>query len=221
MEELLSCSATGALGLPSELTVWGLFPRLLGVVYCISFCSLYGQILSIAGSEGLSPALHVAAQLAVDFPSALHRFWFFPSVFHVLPPTDGALRGVCAVGFLSGLAMVAGGFAGLAGAALAWVSMLSLAEVADLNYPWDCLLLESGFLALLLPQVHALPELAALSAPMPAVGWALRWLLFRVLFGFGKLKFHGAISLTSPLLRSSIEIAALKCCFLLKKRPSQ
>jgi hypothetical protein len=29
---------------------------------------------------------------------------------------------------------------------------------------------------------------------MPAVGWALRWLLFRVLFGFGKLKFVG----TSP-----------------------
>lgn len=187
--ELLVCG--GGLGLPSELLVFGLFMRLLGLVYCISFSSLFVQILSIAGSEGLSPARLVAAQLSVDFPSALHRFWYFPSVFHLLPPTDGALRGVCAAGVASGLAMVYGGPIGSVGALLAWVAMLSMADVADLNYPWDCLLLEAGFLALLLPSATVLPNLGAAEAPSPAAAWALRWLLFRVLFGFGKLKFVG------------------------------
>ena len=191
--ELLACGA-GGLGLPSELLAYGLFMRLLGLVYCVSFSSLGVQILSIAGSEGLSPALQVAAQLSVDFPSALHRFWYFPSLFHILPPSDGALRGVCAAGFASGLAMIYGGTAGVVAVPLAWVAMLSLAEVADLNYPWDCLLLEAGFLALLLPGTAALPALGAAAPPAASVAWALRWLLFRVLFGFGKLKFVG----TSP-----------------------
>ena len=177
-EDPLSCGA-GGLGLPSELLVYGVFMRLLGLVYCISFSSLSVQILSIAGSEGLTPATRVAAKLSVDFPSALRRFWYFPSAFHLLRPTDGALRGVCAAGIASGLAMVYGGAAGSAGSVLAWVAMLSLADVADLNYPWDCLLLETGFLALMLPPGAALPEVGVALAPSPAVSWALRWLLFR------------------------------------------
>ena len=148
------------------------------------------------------PARRVAAQLSVDFPSALHRFWYFPSIFQLLPPTDGALRGVCAAGVASGLAMVYGGPAGAAGSLLAWVAMLSLADVADLNYPWDCLLLETGFLALLLPAGTQLPELVAAAAPSPAVPWALRWLLFRVLFGFGKLKFFGTSAKDSCYIKS-------------------
>lgn len=200
-EELLACGDSG-LGLPSELLVYGLFIRLLGLVYCISFSSLFVQILSIAGSEGLTPARQVSAQLSVDFPSALHRLWYFPSVFQLLPPTDGALRGVCAAGIASGLAMVYGGAFGAAGSLLAWVAMLSLADAADLNYPWDCLLLEAGFLALLLPSGGVLPDLGAATAPSPAVSWALRWLLFRVLFGFGKLKFFGTSAKDSCYIKS-------------------
>ena len=75
------------------------------------------------------------------------------------------------------------------GAPLAWLCMLSLDGVVDLNYPWDCLLLEAGFLGLFLPATLPLAagSLAATSAPLPGVAWAFRWLLFRVLFGFGKL----------------------------------
>ena len=200
-EELLACGA-GGLGLPSGLLAYGLFIRLLGLVYCISFASLFCQILSIAGSEGITPARLVAAQLSADFPSLLHRFWYFPSAFHLLPPTDGALRGVCAAGIASGIAMMYGGAVGCAGALLAWVAMLSLADVADLNYPWDCLLLETGFLALLMPSAAVLPELSVTVTPSPAVSWTLRWLLFRVLFGFGKLKFFGTSAKDSCYIKS-------------------
>ena len=47
--------------------------------------------------------------------------------------------------------------------------MLSLDGVVDLNYPWDCLLLEAGFLALFLPPALPLPALAAAAPPLPAV----------------------------------------------------
>jgi hypothetical protein len=60
-----------------------------------------------------------------------------------------------------------------------------------LVYPWDCLLLESGFAALFLPAPNALPDWSASALPLPAVAWAQRWLLFRVVLGFGKLKFLG------------------------------
>jgi hypothetical protein len=52
---------------------------------------------------------------------------------------------------------------------VAWLTMLSLDGVVDLNYPWDCLLLEAGFLALFLPPALPLPALAAAAPPLPAV----------------------------------------------------
>jgi hypothetical protein len=38
----------------SRLVVWGLFPRLLGLVYLIALASLYRQVLPIAGTKGSS-----------------------------------------------------------------------------------------------------------------------------------------------------------------------
>jgi hypothetical protein len=55
--------------------------------------------------------------------------------------------------------------------------------------PWDCLLLEVGWLAPLLPAVGpawAAAGLRAAAAPHPLLAWALRWLLWRLVFGFGK-----------------------------------
>eukprot|EP00026_Physarum_polycephalum_P003356 Phypoly_transcript_03366.p1 GENE.Phypoly_transcript_03366~~Phypoly_transcript_03366.p1 ORF type:complete len:625 (+),score=67.14 Phypoly_transcript_03366:582-2456(+) len=49
-------------------------------------------------------------------------------------------------------------------------------------WPWDILLTEAGFLALFLP---------ASGLPHPVVAFAYRWLMFRLMLGFGKLKFMG------------------------------
>ena len=100
--------------------------------------------------------------------------------------------------------------------AMCWATLLSLTHAArDFSgFPWDCLLLEAGFLALFLPtvaapavlrvaragsaldfsaQLAASGGLAPLAADVhPVVGWAFRWLLFRMMFGFGKKKFGSA-----------------------------
>jgi hypothetical protein len=47
-------------------------------------------------------------------------------------------------------------------------------------YPWESLLCETSALALLLHPT---------SPPSPYVAWLFRWLLFRLMFGFGKKKF--------------------------------
>jgi hypothetical protein len=78
-----------------------------------------------------------------------------------------------------------------------WVILLSIdAGPTLLVYPWDSLLLEVGFLCLWLPGTRGftggLGSLEALHAPSPLHSFAFRWLAFRVLVGFGKLKFVGS-----------------------------
>ena len=97
-----------------------------------------------------------------------------------------------------------------------WATLLSLTHAArDFSgFPWDCLLLEAGFLAMFLPtvaapavlrvaragsavdftaQLAASGGLAPLAADVhPVLSWAFRWLLFRIMFGFGKKKFGSA-----------------------------
>jgi hypothetical protein len=187
----------------ATLTLWGLTARGVGLVYAISFASIGTQILAMAGSRGISPAQPVVRRLAADFPSPLRRFYYFPSVLHWVSPTDNVLRGVCGGGCACGLAMVYGGpFAPFA-ACVAWALLLSMDLVADLNYPWDCLLLEAGFLAMLLPATQPLAlGPGAVEPPSDGLAWAFRWLLFRVMFGFGKLKFVGTGPKDSCYVRS-------------------
>jgi hypothetical protein len=74
---------------------------------------------------------------------------------------------------------------------ICWSIFLSFNLPMALTFPWDCLLFEAGFIALFLPATSALPELSATALPLPAVSWAYRWLIFRLILGFGKIKFLG------------------------------
>ena len=56
--------------------------------------------------------------------------------------------------------------------------------------PWDCLLIEAAWIAAMLPPPSTASPRRRRAAP-PAAAWLVRWLLFRLLFGFGKLKFVG------------------------------
>src|SRR5438034_5962684 len=175
--------------LPSPLLVWGVFPRLLGVVYLIALASLYGQVLPLAGSRGFAPVGLLLAQMRRDLP--LHRrLLHFPSVLWI-SSSDRALQTTILLGCAGALLAVFGGPAGYVGLIVCWVSYLSLDVALVLLYPWDCLLLEAGFLALLLPLVEPLPGWTATALPMPIVVLAFQVLLVRVLWGFGKFKLVG------------------------------
>ncbi len=171
----------------SPLLVWGLFPRLLALVYLIALGSLFRQVVPLAGAEGLTPVGPLLDKIRADYPS-WRRFVYFPTLLW-LGSSDRALRLLVIIGVVAALAAAYGGPWSVAALLVCWAAFLSLHPAVGLAYPWDCLLLESGFLALLLPATHALPDLTATAAPLPALAWAFRLLLFRVVFGFGKFKF--------------------------------
>jgi len=64
----------------------------------------------------------------------------------------------------------------------AWLFFLSLVSCGGdfIFFPWDFLLLESGFLALFLPSLELLPySIATHYPPLHIICWAYKYLLFR------------------------------------------
>ena len=173
------------------LLAWGVLTRGLGVVYAIAFASIAVQIRGLAGRDGMSPFAPMMQQMAHDFPggaasSTSRRCSGSPAA------ATRALVGLPVAGVGFGLAAAYGGAASPLALAACWATLRSLDLPVGLLYPWDSLLLEAGALATLLPPLPPLTSaVAAAAAPHPWVGFAFRWLLFRLMVGFGKKKFVG------------------------------
>jgi hypothetical protein len=176
---------------PDDVTlIWGVFTRLIGVVYLVAFVSLYGQITTWVGERGITPLGRYLSAIRRDFPG-IRGFLRFPSVFY-LSHSDRTLRLAIACGIAAALVVIFGGPASCWALLVCYLVFLSLDVALALAFPWECVLFEAGILALFLPATLPLPDLAATAAPAPALAWAYRILLFRVVFGFGKFKFIGA-----------------------------
>lgn len=159
----------------SHVLVSRLFLKALALIYLAAFVSLAGQILALAGSGGIFPlSAQLQAHANLDWP---HRLFAYPSLFW-LADSDLALQGATWAG--GGLAVVLlFGIYERAALILLFLLYLSLMHAGQifLNFQWDYLLLEAGFLAIFLPGGGRL------------VVWLLRWLLFRLRFlsGLSKL----------------------------------
>lgn len=176
-------------GLLSPELIWGLIPRFIGLLYVIAFGSLIPQLESIIGSRGIFPIAQRLAATRRDFPG-LRRFVQFPSVLW-LSADDRLLRAIPWIGVSCGLCICYGGPLSPWALALAWFLWLSL-EPAMLIFPWDTMLQELGFLALFLPTHPELPLWEASALPNPTVAFMFRWLVIRLMLGFGRVKFIGA-----------------------------
>lgn len=181
---------TASLGLPPPPQIWGIFTRLLGLVYLVAFGSLSGQVLGLAGARGITPVGQVLRKISTDY-RAPWRWLLFPTLLW-FGSSDRALRGLVLTGAAAALFVVIGGPCSGPALLACWALYLSLDVALDLVYPWDSLLLEAGFLALFLPPLLLLPEVAATAPASPQIAWCYRWLLFRLMFGFGKQKFLGS-----------------------------
>ncbi|MEZ0542400.1 lipase maturation factor family protein [Fibrella arboris] len=188
------------LHVPDATVVWGLFVRALGVVYLIALAQLYQQVLPLAGARGLASVAQKLAHIQAHYPG-WRRFAYFPTLLW-LNASDRMLKGMVLAGSGAALLVIYGGPYALLGLLICWLVYQSLDIAVGMSYPWDCLLLEAGFLALFLPNLPPLPQVAMASAPLPLVAWAYRWLFFRVLFGFGKYKFMGGSLLDKGYFQS-------------------
>jgi hypothetical protein len=177
--------------LTSPLTpevIWGLLPRVIGGVFLISLASLLRQVVPLVGSRGIAPVGERLNRLRQDYPGI--RCYFDRPTLLWLHSSDRFLQAIPILGCLGGCLAIYGGPLGWWGLLLCWLCYLSL-DVCGLWLPWDTMLFEAGFLALFLPAVKELPEVAATSSPLASVAFLFQWLVIRLMWGFAKLKFIG------------------------------
>lgn len=172
----------------------------------LSCCSSALQVRDLFGSDGLSPMGNRFARMRADYPT-WKRFIYMPSLWWVCSAdwfmTAAAVAAtVCSLGLVIGVGPV---FTPLCLIICIWF-YISL----DASFPWDKLLIEASYLALFLPvplplisigatglvsaPIWSQPSLSSLALsglPSAVQTFAFRWLLFRLMFGFGKTKFVG------------------------------
>jgi len=163
-------------GIPIEVesfsTASWLFLRTLGAVYLFAFASFALQAAGLIGSHGISPVAEYLHSLREYYGAV---YWEAPTVFW-LGASDGMIKAVGIAGIcLSALLLL--GLRWRILRIVLFVLYLSLVTAGQefMGYQWDALLLEAGFLAILL-------------GSSPIVVWLYRWLLFRLMFLSGVVK---------------------------------
>jgi hypothetical protein len=158
---------------PSNHTlVESVFLRLLGLTYIAAFGSLWFQAIGLFGSHGIVPVVQVLPAMRSQFGSSIYLS--MPSLFW-LRISDRLLLAACALGCTAAVLLMLGKWSRIANLTC-WVLYLSFVSVGSpfMNFQWDALLLESGFLALF--------------AGAPFLVWGYRFLLFRLMFESGLVK---------------------------------
>ncbi|XP_063073004.1 lipase maturation factor 2b isoform X1 [Engraulis encrasicolus] len=175
----------GEIGLQRCWFLWS-----VATIYLFAFASLFVQIPGLYGNEGIVPVRLVVPQSERPL---LDQLLAHPTLL-VLGPQLGldplqTMELLCLLGAL--LALLAVLLRSLRNSVVflcLWALYFSLCQVGQgfLQSQWDSLLLECGFLA-----VVVAPLLCGNSSPRlhdPLTFWLARWLLFRVTFGAGVAK---------------------------------
>jgi len=163
-------------GVPIEVESFGiaswLFLRTLGAVYLFAFASFAVQAAGLIGSRGISPVGEFLRAVREYYGGGYRQV---PTLFW-LNAGDGMIRAVGVGGICLSVLLLLGVRWRILRVAL-FVLYLSLVTAGQefMGYQWDALLLEAGFLAILLGW-------------SPLVIWLYRWLLFRLMFLSGAVK---------------------------------
>lgn len=177
--------------LPSySLTRW-IFLRALGVIYLSAFFSLGTQIGGLIGANGIAPANNFMSAVQLQ----CERSGIGIARYHLLPTlcwfsaSDRFLHLLCGAGGVLALLLIFD-IAPATCLFLLWLIYLSLSHVGNvfLQFQWDALLLETGFLAIFLAPLHIFPRLVTEPPPSRLMLWLSRWLLFRLMFESGLVK---------------------------------
>ena len=177
------------------------FLRMLGLIYLIAFVSLWVQVDGLVGSNGMSPVNRflpaVRQQLGPDAYFVLPTLCWFDS-------SNAFLHFLCGGGVVLSLLLIFGIAPALLLAVL-FVFYLSLTVGGQvfLNFQWDVLLLETGFLSIFIAPWRLWPRDLLLwpGSAIPATGtpatvspvsraglFLLKFLLFKLMLMSGVVK---------------------------------
>jgi predicted DCC family thiol-disulfide oxidoreductase YuxK len=167
-----------------------LFTRLVGLIFMIAFLSFWTQASGLVGDHGVYPLKDYYAFLNshLQDPGVPSRFWISPTLLWLEPNEHGVnlllLAGTCCA------------FLAMAGLLPAWSLLGCVVTYGSLrngvpvflNFQWDALLVESGFVALLMAPWGWWQRPWALREPPRAGRWLSWWLLFKLMFLSGLVK---------------------------------
>jgi predicted DCC family thiol-disulfide oxidoreductase YuxK len=172
------------------LTRW-IFLRTLGVVYLVAFISLWTQVSGLIGHDGILPEDRFMSAVKQECNAqgiGLDRYRVVPTLCW-LDSSDNFLQFQCAAGVILAVVLILG-IAPAPALALLWLLYLSLMTVGRefLDFQWDNLLLEAGFLSIFFAPLRLLPNLSKEMPPSRIILWLLRLLLFKLMFSSGCVK---------------------------------
>lgn len=171
-------------------TRW-LFLRGLALIYLAAFWSLGCQIQGLSGSQGIVPAQKYMNTLRQEADAAhlgISRYYIEPTLAW-WNASDRCLQWQCNAGIGLSLLLLLG-IAPAPVLFLLWALYLSLTTVCApfMDFQWDILLLETGFLAILFAPWQLVERPSRQSAPSTLVVFLLRWLMFRLMLESGCVK---------------------------------
>ncbi|XP_020838517.1 lipase maturation factor 2 [Phascolarctos cinereus] len=170
-----------------------LFLQGVAAAFMFAFASLYAQIPGLYGRDGILPARKMLRPLGKGL---WQQLWEVPTLLWLSPrlglDTEQGMELLSLLGTLCSLgALLLPSWRHSLLYLLLWSLYLSLYQVGQvfLYFQWDSLLLETGFLAVLVAPLWP-PWGKETGAPPHAdvPFWLVRWLLFRLMFASGVVK---------------------------------
>uniref|UniRef100_A0A8C4R2Y3 Lipase maturation factor n=1 Tax=Eptatretus burgeri TaxID=7764 RepID=A0A8C4R2Y3_EPTBU len=163
----------------------------LSVIYAIAFISLYVQVPGLYGKDGVLPVWKLVSG-AADSRAATSRSALLSLTTLLSLSPELCLEIACLLGACLALSVALAEplrdcvmFLGL------WFLYLMVHQVGQvfLYFQWDSLLLEAGWLAVLVAPLHIRKWREVKAKPHdPSLFWLIRWLLFRLMFASGVVK---------------------------------
>ncbi|KZC09035.1 PREDICTED: lipase maturation factor 2-like [Dufourea novaeangliae] len=171
-----------------------LFLRGVCIIYLFAFLSFYIQIPGLYGDNGILPA-----RTQLDLKSRtplLHKLKQKPTLLWFAPYLGLNAEYMLDILSLCGVALSFAGFISQRFCtslvfALLWSLYFSLYQIGQIFmwFQWDALLLEAGFLCILVAPFWYSKRAKLNNKPSDAVTfWTVRWLLFRLMFSSGVVK---------------------------------
>jgi hypothetical protein len=154
--------------------VSALFIKLLALVYFVAFASLSGQIIALIGQDGILPVTNLLEYATTQF--GWKRFLAYPTLFWI-NAGDTALTAATWLGCAFSVLLFIN-YKTRFSLVILYLLYLSLFHASQtfLNFQWDYLLIEAGFLAIFLTPNSRI------------IIFLYRWLLFRLRFMSGLSK---------------------------------
>ena len=166
--------------------VWGLFIRCFGFIYLFSFVSLLVQVKVMNKITPIQPWLN-AAKRDMGFKC----YYRFPTLCWI-SSTNFSLYLQCIIGIISSISIMYGYYTKFC-FLICYIIFLSLATalIEFICYPWDNLILESGFFMIFLPNILPIHlGISSIHLPLPILTLIFWWIQFHFILGMGKRKYY-------------------------------